>query len=47
MLCRENQTEMHYNHLLRKPADKAFNIWSWAKDCFPFVGCPVLDGYFT
>lgn len=47
MLSKEKHTETHYKQLLSETADKAVNIWSWAKDWFPFVGCPVLDGYFT
>lgn len=37
----------HYNQILSETADKAVNIWSWAKDWCPFLGCPVLDGHFT
>lgn len=37
----------HYNQILSETADKAVNIWSWAKDWFPFLGYPVLDEYFT
>lgn len=37
----------HYNQLLSETADKAVNIWSWAKDWFPSLAAQILDGYFT
>lgn len=37
----------YYDQILSETADKAVNIWSWAKDWFPFLGCPALDGQFT